>query len=503
MILLPVIERELRATARTRRTYRNRFLAALAIVGVMLWVMYESRGRPQAELGNEIFDYITHVALCVALLVGFFHTADCISEERREGTLGLLYLTGLRGIDVVFGKLVANSIPAFFAIATVLPVLGIPFLLGGITLGELERAAVILLNAFWLSVAAGLLASSLVKDDRAALMWTAALLCVPNVLAPMIHHGELSAFWALHASRDTIFVGKQAEFWMAMAEQFALPFVYLLLASLRARVIWTEKPPTPVGQKRREKLRVWTSGTAEQRKEWRREMLEQNPALWLACRRRERTAILWAVLGLGAVWLTWVWFADHRIDSFLGVLTSMVFHWVLKITFAFAACRALSEESRNGTLELLFTTGLSPGKLLRGHLSGLAQSFGPAVAVVVTFDVLWILFGRADGFFSDMRSFLWGRSFVLLLDLATIAIYGLWLGFKLQRSGKATVRVLMLVVVIPNLAWIFLLAGRNSFAPVIFTWVIMDAALIAIAAHNLRRLRERAAERFGASSARA
>jgi hypothetical protein len=98
---------------------------------------------------------------------------------------------------------------------------------------------------------------------------------------------------------------------------------------------------------------------------------------------------------------------------------------------------------------------------------------------------------------------LWGRSFVLLLDLATIAIYGLWLGFKLQRSGKATVRVLMLVVVIPNLAWIFLLAGRNSFAPVIFTWVIMDAALIAIAAHNVRRLRERAAERFGASSARA
>src|ERR1041385_776121 len=242
------------------------------MVVILLWITYDGRHSPEAELGNHIFDSVTYTALCVALLAGFFYTADCISEERREGTLGLLYLTGLRGIDVVFGKLVANSIPAFFAIATVLPVLGIPYLLGGITLGELERAAVILLNAFWLSVAAGLLASSLVKDDRAALMWTAALLCVPNVLAPMIHHGELSAFWALHASRDTIFVGKQAEFWMAMAEQFALPFVYLLLASLRARVIWTEKPPTPVGQKRREKLRVWTSGTAEQRKEWRREM---------------------------------------------------------------------------------------------------------------------------------------------------------------------------------------------------------------------------------------
>src|SRR4051812_43124773 len=286
MILLPVIERELRVAARTRQTYRNRFIAALGVVGVVLWATYDFRGQPQAALGNEIFDCVTFVALVVALLAGFFHTADCISEERREGTLGLLYLTGLRGMDVVFGKLVANSIPAFFALATILPVLGIPFLLGGITLGELQRAALILLNAFWLSVAAGLLASSMVKDDRAALMWTAGLLCVPNILAPMVHHGELSAFWTLRASRDTIFVGRQSEFWMAMAEQFALPFIYLLLAALRARVIWTEKPPTPEGQQRRAKWRVWTSGTAEQRKEWRREMLEQNPALWLACRRR-------------------------------------------------------------------------------------------------------------------------------------------------------------------------------------------------------------------------
>src|SRR5437868_1630153 len=147
MILLPVIERELRVAARTRQTYRNRFVAALGIIGVMLWVIYDLRGHAQAELGNGIFDYVTHMALFVALLAGFFHTADCISEERREGTLGLLYLTGLRGIDVVFGKLVAHSIPAFFALATIVPVLGIPFLLGGITPGELERAALILLNA--------------------------------------------------------------------------------------------------------------------------------------------------------------------------------------------------------------------------------------------------------------------------------------------------------------------------------------------------------------------
>jgi ABC-type transport system involved in cytochrome c biogenesis permease component len=503
MILLPVIERELRVAARSRQTYRNRFIAALGIIGVLLWVIYDQRYSPQSVLGDGIFDYIKHVALCLALVAGFFHTADCISEERREGTLGLLYLTDLRGLHVVVGKLVANSIPAFFALATIVPVLGIPFLLGGISPGELERASLILVNALWLSLAAGLLASALVKDDRAALLLTFGFVALPTMIAPFMDQAGFSSFWALNASRDTLYLAHKNDFWIAIAEQFALPFVYLLLASLRARMIWREKPPSAAGQKRLERLRVWAGGTSNQRKEWRTAMLEENPALWLACRRRERTALLWAILGIGLIWLTWMWFAEHRIDAILGTMTSVIFHWILKITFAFAACRALSEESRNGAFELLFTTDLSPRLLLRGHLAGLARSFGPAVAVVITFDLLWAAFGRSDNIFSpDMRPFLWGRALILLVDLTTIALYGMWLGYKTQRSGRATVRTLLFVIVLPNLAWVFLLVGRSSIGLIFLVFFVLDGALIAIAMHNLNALRERAAERFVASSAR-
>jgi ABC-type transport system involved in cytochrome c biogenesis permease component len=496
MILLPVIERELRVAARSRQTYRNRFFATLGITGVLLWVFYDSRGVSQAALGNEIFDHVAYTSLCVALLAGFFHTADCISEERREGTLGLLFLTDLRSLHIVFGKLVANSIPAFFALATIVPVLGIPFLLGGITLGELERASIILLNGLWLSLAAGLLASALVKDDRAALLITFGLIALPTMFAPMFHQGDLSAFWAINASRDNLYLGHKDAFWIAMSKQFALPWLYMAIAAWAARIIWRENPPTPAGQIRRERWRVWTGGTAAQRKEWRAEMLEENPALWLACRRRERTAFLWLVLGIGAVWLTWICFTEKRIDSTIGLLASVPFHWVLKIAIAFAASRAFAEESRNGAFELLFTTDLSPSRLIKGHLTGLARSFGPAVAVVLTFDVMWAVFGRREGIFSDVRTILWTRFAILILDLITIAIYGLWLGFKLKRSGRATVRTLLLVVVIPNAAWIFLLTGRSSMGLVFLTWFIMDVALIGIALQNLSHLREKAAERF-------
>lgn len=503
MILLPVIERELRGAARSRRTYRNRFVAALGIVGISLWVIYTYRGIPQSRLGDEMFDYVTNLALCVALLAGFFHTADCISEERREGTLGLLYLTDLRSFHVVFGKLFANSIPALFALATIVPVLGIPFLLGGISPGELERASIILLNALWLSLAAGLLASALVKDDRAALLITFALLAFPTMIAPIFDQRGLSPFLSLVGSRDAMFLGRKDQFWTGLIEQFALAVLFVGLAAARAKAIWREKPPSAAGERRRAIWRVWTGGTAAQRKEWREGMLDENPALWLACRRRERTAILWLVLGIGCVWLTWIWFAEHRIEPIIGALASILFHWVLKITFAFAACRAFSEEARNGAFELLFTTDLAPGRLITGHLAGLGRSFGPAVAVVLTFDILWASFGRSEGVFSDMRTLLWGRVFTLLFDLATIAIYGMWLGFKLQRSGKAAVRTLLLVIVLPNVAWIFLLTGRTASLGIVFlTWFLMDLALLGIGSTNLQNMRERAAEGFAAHSIR-
>lgn len=501
MILLPVIERELRVTARARRTYRNRFLAGLGMIAVLLWILWDSRGASQSQLGNDTFESITMAALILALLAGFFHTADCISEERRDGTLGLLYLTDLRSIHIVFGKLFAQSIPAFFALVTIVPILAVPFLLGGITPGELQRVALILLNALWLSLASGVLASTLVKDDRAALVITFVLTLLPSVVGPLIDNPQLGVFWIWDdATRDRDYLGgRKADFWAGMIGQFVVPCCYVAFAAARARMIWREKPPSAAAANRRARWREWMGGTAAQRKDWRISMLEENPALWLASRRRERTALLWAVLGIGGVWLAWIWFEHRRINE-IGLVASLIFHWVLKITFAFAACRAFSEEARSGAFELLFTTDLTTGRLIRGHLAGLARSFGPAVAIVIMFDALFLTFGRADGL-SGLRTFLWGRAGVLLMDVATIALYGMWTGYKLQRSGKAAVRALLFVVVLPNLAWVFLLTGRSQFEIVFLTWFIMDAIMVGIALHNLNALRQRAAERFSASSA--
>ena len=49
----------------------------------------------------EVFGWAGFVGSAIA---GLVLTADCISQERREGTLGLLFLTDLRGPDVALGN---------------------------------------------------------------------------------------------------------------------------------------------------------------------------------------------------------------------------------------------------------------------------------------------------------------------------------------------------------------------------------------------------------------
>jgi len=66
-------------------------------------------------MGEHLFWTLSGLAFACALLAGPVVIADCLCEEKREGTLGLLFLTNLKGHDVVLGKLFATSLPVFYS----------------------------------------------------------------------------------------------------------------------------------------------------------------------------------------------------------------------------------------------------------------------------------------------------------------------------------------------------------------------------------------------------
>jgi len=162
MTFLPIVERELRVAARRKNTFWTRMAVALVAVLIAGWALlttgfFAFPGNP----GHMMFSALSALAFVYCLLGGILKTTDCLSEEKREGTLGLLFLTDLSGHDVVLGKMAATSLNWSYGLLAAFPILATSLLLGGVTAGEFWRTVLALLNLLFVSLATGMFVSSI------------------------------------------------------------------------------------------------------------------------------------------------------------------------------------------------------------------------------------------------------------------------------------------------------------------------------------------------------
>src|SRR6185436_14351277 len=180
MTFLPIVGRELRVASRKRSTFWVRVVAALVALligsGFLILTHIGPFGIGPAALGKGLFGTLTWLSLAATLSAGLFFTSDCLSQEKREGTIGFLFLTDLRGYDVVLGKLLATSLRGLYALLAVFPILAVTLLMGGITGVHFWKTCLALLNALLCSLAAGLFVSAISRDSQKALAGTLLLL---------------------------------------------------------------------------------------------------------------------------------------------------------------------------------------------------------------------------------------------------------------------------------------------------------------------------------------
>jgi len=157
---LPVVHRELREGARRPFNYWLRVAAAAVGVFLLYSILKNSDGNP-ATAGLRLFTSLHTLMLWLIVLLVPAMGADCIAREKREGTLGLLFLTPLNAVGVVAGKGLMQAFRAFTLWLAVLPVIVIPFLSGGVAWPDVFSAISIEFCVTLLALVAGLLASSL------------------------------------------------------------------------------------------------------------------------------------------------------------------------------------------------------------------------------------------------------------------------------------------------------------------------------------------------------
>src|ERR1051326_359552 len=159
MNLLPIVERELRVSARRGTTHWTRFGPTL-VLALATISSFATAGSPSvAVVAKSAFAWLIGSAFVLACAACTL-TADTLSGESREGTLGLLFLTNLRTWDLTLGKLVSSGLGALYVGLALVPVLMLPVLAGGVSGPEAGRSGITLLAIILVGLTAGLAASA-------------------------------------------------------------------------------------------------------------------------------------------------------------------------------------------------------------------------------------------------------------------------------------------------------------------------------------------------------
>lgn len=475
LTLLPVVERELRVAARRPSTYWVRTFAGVLVLAVASWCFLVFERQTPREVASIIFGVLTGSAGLFCLFSGVQTTADCLSREKREGTLGLLFLTDLKGSDVVFGKLTANSINSFYSALAVVPLLAVPLLMGGVTPGEFWRMALVVVNTLFFSLSIGMGVSAVCRDARRAMGSAFLCIIVLTALGPAIG-GVLSVNgwvpqWLSMAcfllspgfsyamAFDQPFTAKPGLFVSSLVAIHLLGWGFLALASRVTPHTWQDRPGTATTLTWREWWRGWNYGDTHQRAELRRQLLDANAFLWLAARVRWKPVMVWVVLGLLA--LSWLWglakFRQEWLNEGIYITTGVILNILLKGWFASECGRQLADDRQQGALELLISTPLTEREIARGQWLALQRQFLAPTAVVLIVQVMFMVLPRGDMVPASERTlwvWLWGGSMVMLVaDLAALFWVGLWQAMTAKHPSRAPTNSVWLVLVLPWIAF--------------------------------------------------
>jgi ABC-type transport system involved in multi-copper enzyme maturation permease subunit len=455
MIFLPIVDRELRVASRRRATYLGRLLAAASGAVLVGWILvvFSNSGPPN---GAILFRDLAILVFVYGALGGMQVTSDSLSRERRESTLGLLFLTDLTGYDIVAGKLAAIFVNLLDTMLAVMPVLAIALPLGAVTKGEVFRVGLVALNLLFFFSSVGLAASSLCRlannSMALAILFSAILLAGWPLAAqftvfahPTLHAALVSSpAWGCFLSFDSFYsANPHSDFWLNAVITQCYSWAFLVFACWFVPRSWQDANESRITSRT-------GTGNPPRRDPLRGKLLEENPFLWRASRPYVKRTLVWLALFVAAA--IWVWLDRFRFNPLHDVFILILMGTVLKIWLAAEASWTVAEDRRQGALELLLTTPLAGEEIVAGQRSALWRQFaGPVIALLAAnFLSLTVELHSVSGAKATELAwlhFIAGAS--LVLELAALSWVAIWQGLINRKSNRAVIWAMLRILAAP------------------------------------------------------
>lgn len=459
--MLPIVQRELQVAARSSRLYAWRIRTGLLVILLAAGLIVSNQGGLRAAAAGGVFQVLSFFALLICLLEGTRKAADSISEEKREGTLGLLFLTDLSGFDIILGKLSAALVRSFSVLFAFVPILAISLLLGGTTGSEFWRMVLVLFASLFASLSLCLLVSTISYSGSitASLFALAGWTVIPFILQVARSNSILSWLSALSPfslfsySSEAYYSRDAKIFWFGLGANVLIAILSLCLASLILPRIWQDRPRPQT----RKNLGVRARNKNLERKG---ELLEQNPVAWLFLNEpaargvRSSAWLVAAVSCLSVVAVQWILpqfaaTAPSGIEVIVPGIMTLLLVIVTSLWLARESSRNLAEARSNGALELILSTPINIKQVISGQWLALKPTLRLVLVLLAAMTLGAILFSLAYqsyfGIFFVLKSAIQSS-----LGFFAIGWVGMWMALTSRSPGRAFFKTIMIGLVLPH-----------------------------------------------------
>lgn len=399
----PIVERELTGILRTRKAAAVQLgVAALFAAIVILRWPTDARADVAGTQAQRVFQLFGYGLLATVLLFVPAFPATSLVRERVAGTLALLLNSPMTPRAIYFGKLVGSLGFALLLLSLTVPAATACYLMGGgVTLGGVAGLYGLLAIAAFQLTTLALLVSTLARSADSALRVTYGAIFAVAVLAPVPYlfvQGQGGSFaaaaewlrclspvpavmeWLWHGgtgTRGIIPEGSAATRYTALAPLSSLIFAGWAVTRLDYRLFDRARPPGVMtddrGAVQRAARRAVFLVDPQRRKAGIRWFV--NPVMVKEFRCRKFGRMHWllrlvAVCALGSLGLTYLTTTgtlDWGVETIGGILVILQAALILVVTPSLAA-GLIATERESGGWQLLQSTPLSAGTILRGKL---------------------------------------------------------------------------------------------------------------------------------------
>ena len=391
MNILPVIRREFTACSRRPSTYYLRVFAAGGLAVAAAYYFFDFFTTPtlllSASVGFALFQRLNQLAVLFLMAACVVLVAPSLGQEKRDGTLGLLFLTPLGAREIVIAKTLFFALFVFSAWLAFLPVMNIPMLLGGVTAADAGGAICQSLNAILAALAGGMLAASFCASRAQSIVGGVVFALLFLGLTNLIHVFLLSPV-ALRLLMGSLGPGQSTSPWTpsghawvwaaTLGVSLLLLGASLLCSAAILRRSWHERPLTARQLRWRTAFTTPRFALSWYRRKMRR-ALWHNPIGWLHQHSWKARLLKWG----------WVFVVGMILSNGTSRSRAQDSLWIvgaLGATMAFAAVNSFQRERVSGVMELILVAPLSPEQIILGRLKGIWGQFLPAALLWLGFE---------------------------------------------------------------------------------------------------------------------